>query len=150
MDFSNVTVLCAGDVMLDRYVYGDIERISPEAPVPVLRLTRTTEMLGGAGNVANNIAALGGRAILVGLLGADDAAGGIRALVDGVPGIEPAFVETPHRPTICKSRFVASRQQIVRTDQEGALPQQDHEVAALRRSIEHAIARAQAVLLSDY
>ncbi|NVN13050.1 bifunctional heptose 7-phosphate kinase/heptose 1-phosphate adenyltransferase, partial [Nguyenibacter vanlangensis] len=70
MDFSAITVLCIGDVMLDRFVYGEMERISPEAPVPVLRLGRTREMPGGVGNVANNILSLGGRAILVGLVGA--------------------------------------------------------------------------------
>ena len=67
MDFSNATILCIGDVMLDRFAYCDSERISPEAPVPVLLLRRTQTMLGGAGNVARNIASLGGRAILVGL-----------------------------------------------------------------------------------
>src|SRR5713101_4570184 len=71
MDFSNATILCLGDVMLDRFAYCDTERISPEAPVPVLLLQRTQSMLGGAGNVARNVAALGGKAVLLGLVGAD-------------------------------------------------------------------------------
>ena len=62
MDFAAVTVLCVGDVMLDRYIHGEVNRISPEAPIPVMRLTQSKEMLGGAGNVANNIAALRGHA----------------------------------------------------------------------------------------
>ena len=74
MDFSGTTILCLGDIMLDRFAYCGIERISPEAPVPVLLLQRVEAMLGGAGNVARNIAALGGKAVLVGLLG-EDAAG---------------------------------------------------------------------------
>ncbi len=74
MDFSDATILCLGDVMLDRFAYCETERISPEAPVPVLLLQRTQSMLGGAGNVARNIAALGGKAILMGLVG-NDAAG---------------------------------------------------------------------------
>ena len=84
MDFSRATILCLGDVMLDRLAYCDTERISPEAPVPVLLLQRTRSMLGGAGNVARNIAALGGTAVLVGLIGQDAAgaepAGGLRIL----------------------------------------------------------------------
>ena len=67
MDFSRATILCLGDVMLDRFAYCDTERISPEAPVPVLLLRQTQSMLGGAGNVARNIAALGGTAVLIGL-----------------------------------------------------------------------------------
>ena len=73
MDFSNATILCLGDIMLDRFAYCETERISPEAPVPVLLLQRTQSMLGGVGNVARNIAALGGKAVLMGLLGQDQA-----------------------------------------------------------------------------
>src|SRR5580704_4721545 len=98
--------------MLDRYAYGEIERISPEAPVPVLRLVRTTEMLGGAGNVAANIASLGGKAVLVGLLGRDAAGDAVRAIVERTPGIVGRLVETAHRPTVCKTRYVASGQQV--------------------------------------
>src|SRR5260370_26489543 len=80
MDFSNATILCLGDLMLDRFAYCDSERISPEAPVPVLLLGRTESMLGGVGNVARNIVALGGRAVLIGLV-APDPAGGARPAV---------------------------------------------------------------------
>ena len=81
MDFSHATILCLGDIMLDRFAYCDTERISPEAPVPVLLLQRTQSMLGGAGNVARNIAALGGTAVLMGLLGQDAAGDEVRALL---------------------------------------------------------------------
>ena len=81
MDFSRATILCLGDVMLDRFAYCDTERISPEAPVPVLLLQRTQSMLGGAGNVARNIAALGGTAVLMGLVGQDAAGDEVRALI---------------------------------------------------------------------
>src|ERR1700722_9742519 len=80
MDFSALSVLCMGEVMLDRFMYGEMDRISPEAPVPVVRLTGITEMLGGAGNVANNIVSLGGRAVLIGLVGHDVAAGTLSEL----------------------------------------------------------------------
>ena len=72
MDFEQATVLCVGDIMLDRYIYGDVSRISPEAPVPVMRLNSTREMLGGVGNGANNVSSLGGNAVIVALV-ADDA-----------------------------------------------------------------------------
>ena len=150
MDFSSSTVLCVGDLMLDRFVYGQIERISPEAPVPVLRLDRTREMLGGAGNVANNIAALGGRATLVALLGVDPAADRVRSLIAGTPAISPHLVETPRRPTICKTRFVAAGQQVVRTDEESLLPLDSWEEASLIAAIEAAAGGAQAIVLSDY
>src|SRR5216110_1563879 len=107
MNFSGVKILCVGDVMLDRFLHGDVERISPEAPVPVIRLRGSKAMLGGAGNVAHNIAALGGEAILLGLIGEDDAGRCLRALVDDVAGIAPAFVASARRPTTCKTRFLA-------------------------------------------
>lgn len=150
MDFSNSTVLCIGDLMLDRFVYGEIERISPEAPVPVLRLTRTSEMLGGVGNVANNIASLGGRAVLVGLLGSDAAAGAVRAILGRTAGIVGELVETPRRPTICKTRYVAAGQQVVRTDDESRLALDPAEEDALIAAVEAAAPGAQAIVLSDY
>ena len=151
MDFSQFTVLCIGDLMLDRFVYGDIERISPEAPVPVLRLTRTSEMLGGAGNVANNVASLGGRAILVGLLGSDTAAGTVRDILERTSGITGHLVATPRRPTICKTRYVAAGQQVVRTDDESRLaldPEERQDV--LVAALEAAAPDVQAIVLSDY
>jgi D-beta-D-heptose 7-phosphate kinase/D-beta-D-heptose 1-phosphate adenosyltransferase len=150
MDFSRLTVLCVGDVMLDRFLHGDIERISPEAPVPVIRLRETKEMLGGVGNVASNIASLGGRAVLVGLVGADDAGGRLRHILARNPRIAPALVETAQRPTICKTRFVAGRQQVVRADEESRLPMQPGEEAALIAAVDAHVASAQAVILSDY
>ena len=150
MDFSHLTVLCVGDVMLDRFVYGDMERISPEAPVPVLRLTRTREMPGGVGNVANNILSLGGRAILVGLLGDDEAGARLRRIIAAQPGLTDALVTTADRPTVCKTRFIAAHQQVVRADEESRLALQPAEQAALIAGIEEWIDRADVLLLSDY
>ncbi len=150
MDFSGVTVLCVGDVMLDRFIEGEVERISPEAPVPVIRVRRSRVTLGGAGNVAANIAALGGRAVLVGVIGDDEAGRALCAEIAAHPGIVPALVESGSRPTITKTRFVASRQQIVRTDEESSLALQPEEAAALIAAIEGAIDAARAVVLSDY
>ena len=150
MDFSQLTVLCAGDVMLDRFVHGDIERISPEAPVPVIRLRETREMLGGAGNVASNIASLGGRAILLGLVGADDPGHRLRDLAGQAGRIVPTLVETTHRPTICKTRYFAGRQQVVRADEESSAPLHPDEEAALLARLDSHLAQAQALILSDY
>src|SRR5437764_9789738 len=118
MDFSNATILCLGDVMLDRFAYCETERISPEAPVPVLLLQRTQSMLGGAGNVARNIASLGGKAILLGLLGEDTAGAEIRALIAGNPGLVDRNVASARRPTVRKTRYIAGHQQLLRIDEE--------------------------------
>jgi D-beta-D-heptose 7-phosphate kinase/D-beta-D-heptose 1-phosphate adenosyltransferase len=150
MDFSHLTVLCVGDIMLDRFLHGDIERISPEAPVPVIHLRETREMLGGAGNVASNIASLGGTAILVGLVGADDAGARLRAIAALRGTIIPALIETRHRPTICKTRFVAGRQQVVRADEESRAPLHAEEEQALIAALEAHLAGAHAVIFSDY
>src|SRR5580692_2772364 len=150
MDFSHLTVLCVGDVMLDRFLHGDIERISPEAPVPVIRLRETREMLGGTGNVASNIASLGGRAVLVGLAGEDEAGTKLRRIVAGNTRVVPALVQTAHRPTVCKTRFIAGRQQVVRADEESRAPMHADEQAALIGTIDAHLGHAQAVILSDY
>lgn len=150
MNFSHVTILCLGDVMLDRFAYCDSERISPEAPVPVLLLQRTQSMPGGAGNVARNVAALGGNAILIGLVGQDAAGGELRALLAADPGITDATVPGASRPTVCKTRYIAGHQQILRVDEEQNHPLDAAEQAALSAAAERAVPEVDAVILSDY
>ena len=150
MDFSTITVLAIGDVMLDRFVEGDIDRISPEAPVPVLRLLRTREMAGGVGNVASNIASLGAHAVLVGLVGRDETATILRRTFTAAGRIEAALVVSAHRPTICKTRFIAARQQVVRTDEESTAPLARDEEAALLEAVSRHADSAHAIVLSDY
>ena len=150
MDFSAVSALCVGDVMLDRYNYGAMERISPEAPVPVLRLTRTREMAGGVGNVASNILSLGGRAVLVGLVGQDAAGAALLAIVAGGGCATDGLTASAARPTICKTRFIATSQQVVRTDEESRLPLQPEEERALIAAIDRHIDAASVLVLSDY
>jgi D-beta-D-heptose 7-phosphate kinase/D-beta-D-heptose 1-phosphate adenosyltransferase len=150
MDFSGASVLCLGDIMLDRFAYCSIERISPEAPVPVLLLQRTESMLGGAGNVARNVAALGGRAILVGLLGADPAGDEARGKLGATPRIVDAHVACAARPTICKTRYIAGHQQIMRVDEELVCALTADEEARLLGALGEAVAEADAVILSDY
>ncbi len=149
MDFTQITIVIVGDIMLDRFVEGDIERISPEAPVPVLRLSRTREMSGGAGNVAANIASLGARAVLIGLVGHDEAATALRRLTAG-GHIEPLLVTSDTRPTIRKTRFIAARQQVVRIDEESLEPLTIHEEDALIEAVTSRLDAAHAIILSDY
>lgn len=150
MDFSNATILCLGDVILDRFAYCRSERISPEAPVPVLLLEETRAMLGGAGNVARNIAALGGRAILIGLVGHDGAGEEIRRLMRENPGIVERPIASACRKTICKTRYLAGNQQILRVDEEETGALMPEEEAALIAAAGHALTEADAVILSDY
>src|SRR6516165_5549768 len=104
---SGRTVLCVGDLMLDEFVYGEVSRISPEAPAPVIAARRSETNIGGAGNVARNIASLGGRCIFVGLVGADDAGARLKAELGQHKGIKSVLVSDPARPTTRKVRFVS-------------------------------------------
>jgi D-beta-D-heptose 7-phosphate kinase / D-beta-D-heptose 1-phosphate adenosyltransferase len=150
LDFAGIRVLVLGDAMLDRFLYGDVDRISPEAPVPVVRLRRSHAMPGGAGNVARNISALGGRAVLVALLGEDDAAAELRALLAGDPGIEDATVGSAARRSTRKMRVIAGNQQVARLDEEEARPADAGEAEALVGAVRRRVAGCKAVVLSDY
>jgi D-beta-D-heptose 7-phosphate kinase/D-beta-D-heptose 1-phosphate adenosyltransferase len=150
MDFSQARVLCIGDVMLDHFAYCDIERISPEAPVPVLLVRDRRTSLGGAGNVARNIASLGGQAVLVGLLGRDAAAGEVAALTANWSGITNQLIGSDSRPTTCKTRYIASHQQIMRVDEEHSHPISAAEEKALVTTIDETINGVDAVVVSDY
>lgn len=150
LDFTGFRILVLGDVMLDRFLYGDVDRISPEAPVPVVRLRRTSAMPGGAGNVARNISALGGQAVLVGLLGQDPAAAEFRALLAADPRITDATVASAARPTVCKTRLIAGTQQVVRLDDETTRPADAVETAGLVAATEAALVGCHALILSDY
>src|ERR1044071_6972858 len=150
MDFSKAKILCLGDLMLDRFAYCETERISPEAPVPVLLLQRTQSMLGGAGNVARNVAALGGHAILMGLLGPDAAGAEVRGLIADTPGVVDGHVASALRPTVCKTRYLAGLQQIGRVDEKNVRALAEDERDALIAGAERAIPEVDAVILSDY
>src|ERR1017187_3596189 len=106
-DLTGQTVLCIGDLMLDEFVYGDVTRISPEAPTPVIAVKRTEMMIGGAGNVARNLVALGTRCVLVGGVGDDDAGRTLREALPTHPMIEFPLVVDPARQTTRKVRFVS-------------------------------------------
>jgi D-beta-D-heptose 7-phosphate kinase/D-beta-D-heptose 1-phosphate adenosyltransferase len=116
--FSKTRVLVVGDIVLDHYIWGKVTRISPEAPVPVVNVTRESLLLGGATNVVQNIHALGGRVSVCGVIGSDEAGGQVLRLLRG-HGIETdGLIETDDRPTTIKTRVIAHNQQIVRFDRE--------------------------------
>src|SRR5215217_543135 len=147
---AGVRVACVGDVMVDRFVYGDVTRTSPEAPIPVLARTRDATMLGGAGNVARNVAALGGTAALTGVIGDDAVANEALAMIGAQDGMEGHLVPAAGRPTTLKTRYVASGQQLLRVDSEDASPLSKAVEAKLLTAVRHAAGDAGAILLSDY
>ncbi|ADP15058.1 D-beta-D-heptose 7-phosphate kinase [Achromobacter xylosoxidans A8] len=144
---SHSRVLVVGDVMLDRYWFGEVERISPEAPVPVVRVARREDRLGGAANVARNVAALGGHVTLVGVLGEDEAGDSVRRL-SAEAGIQAELVADPSLHTTLKMRVLGRQQQLLRVDFE------QHPAQAALDNVDAAFARHLAnhdiVVLSDY
>lgn len=148
-------VLVVGDYMIDRYLYGDAERISPEAPVPVLRVVRQQDALGGAGSVAADIAALGATAHCIGIAGDDADAEHLRGLLRGV-GADPSGIQTiANRPTTRKTRLVGlaqhrHRQQLIRIDDENADPINDADSEKLLAIVQRLLTKCKAVCIEDY
>ena len=148
--FAAARVVVVGDAMLDRFIYGEVERISPEAPIPVLRETRATAMAGGAGNVARNIGALGAATDFVSLIGDDDAGRELKAMLAAEPGVTPALEILGGHLTTVKTRYIAGHQQMLRADREridGVPAALQQKIAAGAQSL---IAKAGALVLSDY
>jgi D-beta-D-heptose 7-phosphate kinase/D-beta-D-heptose 1-phosphate adenosyltransferase len=148
--FDDVDVLIVGDVMLDRFVNGSAQRISPESPVPIVLIQSTLDVPGGAGNVARNVASLGARCTLAGVVGDDGPGAELLRLLSAEPGVTPALVPDGRRPTIEKTRFVAQGQHLLRADREegGAIGEEAR--AALLELAEAALPDADVLVLSDY
>ena len=146
------TVLCVGDLMLDEFIYGEVSRISPEAPAPVIAVQRSETNIGGAGNVARNIASIGARCIFVGLIGEDEAGAKLKASLAQESGIESVLVCDPARPTTRKVRFVSEHfsTHMLRADWELASPASAAIEQKLIDAILPLLPRADIVLLSDY
>ena len=147
---AEVRVLCVGDVMLDRYVYGEVERISPEAPIPVLRVERDQAMLGGAGNVVRNLSALGAACAFVSVVGDDAAGHQVKRLMGDTHAVWPYFLVEADRATSIKTRFIAGGQQLLREDRETVAPVgpgiRDQIVERVRAALE----TSAVMVLSDY
>ena len=150
-EFRAVPILVVGDVMIDRFIVGRVTRISPEAPVPIVRFQSQYVRLGGAANVANNVAALGGRAALVGVVGTDDAGKRLQEQLDAAGIASDGLVQDRGRPTTEKVRVVTERnQQVARIDYEHDADCAAEVERAMVERVARACGAAKAVLVSDY
>ena len=149
---SKQTILCVGDVMLDDFVYGEVTRISPEAPTPVLKVQHNAVEIGGAGNVARNIAALGAQCVFVGLIGDDEAGLILRNALAKVGSVTPDLVADKTRQTTRKVRFVSEHHSthLMRADWETVEPAGAESQSAIIAHAEAAMPKVGAVVLSDY
>jgi len=143
-------VLCVGDVMLDRFVYGHVDRISPEAPIPVLSIERESAMLGGAGNVVRNLVGLGASPEFVSVVGRDAAGREITGLVGQLEGVEPHLLAEAKRETTIKTRYVAGSQQLLRADRETVTEILPSTADDIVRVVTAALEDASVLVLSDY
>jgi D-beta-D-heptose 7-phosphate kinase/D-beta-D-heptose 1-phosphate adenosyltransferase len=147
-EFKSRRVLVIGDLILDSFIWGTVNRISPEAPVPVVDVEDQNFALGGAANVASNIVSLGGNATVMGIVGLDRAAERIRNILSG-KGIDFMSIEDK-RPTTVKTRVIAHNQQVVRFDQESREKLSGRSLRAMLSGMESAIKEHDAVIVSDY
>ena len=147
---SSARVLVLGDIILDRYVVGTAGRLSPEAPIPVLRPTGRRATLGGAANVALNVATLGGEAILIGVTGDDLAGAELRDLLAVTPRIRPVLVQIAGRPTTAKTRFTVGSHQLLRLDEETTDALDPGDAQTVIAHFAACLDRAEIVVLSDY
>ena len=150
LDFSKSTILCIGDVMLDRFIYGDVERVSPEAPVPIMRIKRDFNMVGGAGNVVNNLSSLGAQVIFISVVGDDDTGKTIKDHLQKLPNVTAKLLIEGHRKTPLKTRFIAQSQQLLRVDDEVisvCTAKTEDEIAAL---FQQYLSKIDVLILSDY
>jgi rfaE bifunctional protein kinase chain/domain len=147
--FREKSVLVVGDLILDHYIWGRVSRISPEAPVPVVEVTRESFMLGGAANVAHNIVSLGGRASVVGIIGKDMAGEAVMNMLGG-HGVNCNGVFVSNRPTTVKTRVIAHNQQVVRFDREDSQYLGGRVLAGVVKHLRSVCASHDAVIVSDY
>ena len=143
-------VAVLGDLMLDEYLFGDVDRISPEAPVPIVRVSRERAVLGGAANVAANLKSVGAEPVLVGTLRQDHAGIRLQALLRNLEIRADRLVVDPTRPTIIKTRVIGQQQQMLRIDREEPGECEDAAAAGLCASLDRALDQASALIISDY
>jgi len=148
--FSNAKILCVGDVMLDHFIYGDVNRISPEAPIPVVRVSHERSMLGGAGNVVRNLSSLGAQTVLLTVVGADSSADLIGKELNGLANCALHAVTDASRKTSAKTRFISGSQQLLRVDNESTHSISDVILSELLAQFEKLVAACDVVILSDY
>lgn len=142
-------IVVLGDVMLDRYIEGTVDRISPEAPVPVVKVTRDWDAVGGAANVAANVRTLGASCDLIGVVADDEAGDRVRAALEK-RGVRHRFVAEGERPTTAKTRVLAKSQQVVRVDREVAGPVSERTMGALLERLKECLTGSDALIFEDY
>jgi rfaE bifunctional protein kinase chain/domain len=143
-------VLVVGDVMLDEWVWGTVERVSPEAPVPVVNVSNQSSSLGGAANVASNLRAIGAQVGIAGVVGADSDGARVRTLLGEIEVADDTLIDVEGRPTTRKTRIVAHAQQVVRADWESREPLSHQDRTRLAEAVREAARLYDAVVLSDY
>ena len=148
--FSDQPILVVGDLMLDRFVWGRVERISPEAPVPVVEVVKETVHLGGAANVAYNLAVLKARPLLVGVVGSDEAGDRLVEELHRQEISSEGIVRDKGRSTTIKTRIIAHNQQVCRTDREDKTPLSQGTVDQMRSAYQTLLEQVQGMILSDY
>ena len=148
--FSDQPILVVGDLMLDRYVWGRVERISPEAPVPVVEVVKETVHLGGAANVAYNLAVLKARPLLVGVVGSDEAGDRLVEELHRQEISSEGIVRDKGRSTTIKTRIIAHNQQVCRTDREDKTPLSQGTVDQMRSAYQPLLEQAKGIIISDY
>lgn len=148
-NFERARILVLGDLILDQYIWGKVNRISPEAPVPVVEVTHDNFMLGGAANVANNIISLGGGVTVAGIAGNDRAGDVLRRLLEE-KGAECAIFEDHRRPTTIKTRVIAHNQQVVRFDREDKEMVSGNALKELLIFLKRSVSEHDAIIISDY
>lgn len=147
--FKNLKVLCIGDIMLDKFMYGDVERISPEAPVPIFKITKEKSMLGGIGNVIANLASLNIKTMYIGATGCDDSSKIIEGYLKET-GCEYSLLQPQNYPTTTKIRMIANNNHLIRADKETDLKLNDSHISQFKSFIEKSLPKCHIVLVSDY
>jgi rfaE bifunctional protein kinase chain/domain len=148
--FTSCRITVVGDVIMDEFLWGRVDRISPEAPVPVVEVERHSHMLGGAGNVVNNIIDLGGQALLCGVVGNDSMGKKLARIVGKLNNITDGLVVENRRPTTMKTRVVAHSQQVVRVDREERKPVDEKSIGRIIATLKEEINESDAIVVADY
>ena len=148
--FKEKHILVIGDVMLDKYIWGSVDRISPEAPVPVVNVNKSNHHPGGAANVARNIYGLGGNVTLIGVIGDDRSGELLQSILADDSGINCQLITDKDRETTIKTRIIAHGQQVVRLDRENSSPLSDITFEKLQATISHQIDQVDGIILQDY
>ena len=148
--FASCRILVVGDLVMDEFLWGQVERISPEAPVPVVEVERESLMLGGAGNVGNNIIALGGQVIICGVIGNDPMGREVDRMLRELKSPTHGLVVEEPRPTTIKTRVVAHSQQVVRVDREERKPVNEKSISRVLATLKKELNKSDAVVIADY